>query len=69
MTDRKHRFLDPLPPPLEAADVFARLLGHQQVTDAYLLGVAARHGAVFLTLDRRIVPPESSGARVEIVTP
>jgi len=32
----------------------ARLVGHQQVTDAYLLGLALRHGGVLATLDERI---------------
>ena len=31
-----------------------RLLGHQQVTDAYLLGLAIRRGGVLATLDHRI---------------
>ena len=31
-----------------------RLLGHQQVTDAYLLGLALRRGGVLATLDQRI---------------
>ncbi len=31
-----------------------RLVGHQQVTDAYLLGLALRRGGVLATLDERI---------------
>ena len=31
-----------------------RLVGHQQVTDAYLLGLALRRGGVLATLDPRI---------------
>jgi toxin-antitoxin system PIN domain toxin len=31
-----------------------RLMGHQQVTDAYLLGLAIRRGGVLATLDHRI---------------
>lgn len=31
-----------------------RLVGHQQVTDAYLLGMAIRQGGVLATLDRQI---------------
>jgi hypothetical protein len=31
-----------------------RLLGYRQVTDALLLGLAIRNGAVLVTLDRRI---------------
>ena len=32
-----------------------RLIGHQQVTDAYLLGLAVRRDGVLATLDRQIV--------------
>ena len=32
----------------------ARLVGHQQVTDAYLLGLAIRRGGVLVTLDKGI---------------
>ncbi|MHC1765765.1 MAG: TA system VapC family ribonuclease toxin [Verrucomicrobiia bacterium] len=41
----------------------ARLVGHQQVTDAYLLGLALRRGGVLATLDERIaalVEPKSA---------
>ena len=31
-----------------------RLLGHRQVTDALLLGLAIRNGAILVTLDRKI---------------
>ena len=42
--------------PFAEAVVFtgARLVGHQQVTDAYLLGLALRRGGVLATLDERI---------------
>ncbi len=42
--------------PLADAVAFAgvRLLGHQQVTDAYLLGLAMRRGGILATLDERI---------------
>lgn len=32
----------------------ARVLGHQQVTDAYLLGLAVKHEGVLVTFDRGI---------------
>ena len=48
-----------------------RLLGHQQVTDAYLLGLAIRRGGVLATLDQRITTltePRSEDRRaLEIV--
>jgi hypothetical protein len=42
--------------PVAEAVAFAgiRLMGHQQVTDAYLLGLAIRRGGVLATLDERI---------------
>lgn len=42
--------------PLAEAVAFAgvRLVGHQQVTDAYLLGLAIRRGGMLATLDQRI---------------
>ena len=33
---------------------FARVRGHQQVTDVYLLALARRHGARLLTFDARL---------------
>ncbi len=33
----------------------ARILGHQQVTDAYLLGLAIKEDAVLVTFDRGLV--------------
>jgi len=42
--------------PFAEAVIFAgmRLVGHQQVIDAYLLGLAIRRGGVLATLDERI---------------
>jgi toxin-antitoxin system PIN domain toxin len=34
---------------------FKRLFGAKQVTDAYLLGLAVRHGMVLVTMDKGIV--------------
>jgi toxin-antitoxin system PIN domain toxin len=48
------------------ADVAAfaglRLVGHQQVTDAYLLGLAARRGGALVTLDSRIAALAAPGS-------
>ncbi|WP_295850113.1 TA system VapC family ribonuclease toxin [uncultured Xylophilus sp.] len=49
----------PLPdlPPADLAPLHAPgLVGHRQVTDAYLLGLAHRAGHRFATLDRRLLP-------------
>lgn len=50
-----HRFW-PHDAPVDEATAFAgvRLLGHQQVTDAYLLGLAIRRGGALATLDERV---------------
>ncbi|MFA7242260.1 MAG: TA system VapC family ribonuclease toxin [Sulfuricellaceae bacterium] len=44
---------------------WARVLGHRQVTDAYLLSLAVRHNGRLVTLDRRIVPEAVAGALPE----
>ena len=49
----------------------ARLVGHQQVTDAYLLGLAIRRSGVLATLDERIAaltePKSAERKGLEIV--
>ncbi len=59
--------------PFAEATAFAgvRLVGHQQVTDAYLLGLALRRGGVLATLDERIAaltePKSAERKALEIV--
>ena len=67
--DRQHIYLETLPVLPDTATVFRGLLGHQQVTDAYLLGVAEANGATLLTLDRRLVPPGRMRAHLEVLEP
>ena len=69
VADRRHRYLEPLPALLDVETHFQRLLGHQQVTDAYLVAIAATNDAVLLTLDRRLVPPNSARKHIEVITP
>ena len=52
--DRAHVYIDTLPQPVKFASGFARALGHQQVTDSYLLALARRHNAKLLTFDARL---------------
>jgi len=47
---------------LKALD-WQRVLGHRQVTDAYLLALAVRHGGRLVTFDRRIAVEVIAGAR------
>ena len=42
-----------------------QLLGHRQVTDAYLLGLAVRHGCRFVSFDARVNLAAVPGAKVE----
>ena len=54
---------DGLPVAEAAAFAGVRLMGHQQVIDAYLLGLAFRRGGVLATLDQHILAltePKSS---------
>ncbi len=67
--DPQHVYLETLPALPHTASVFRRLLGHQQVTDAYLLGVAEANGATLLTLDRRVVPPSTTHSLLEVIKP
>jgi hypothetical protein len=54
-TAKDHEFWpDELPFAEAVAYAGVRLMGHQQVTDAYLLGLAIRRGGVLATLDERI---------------
>lgn len=54
-TAKDHTFWpDELPFAEAVACTGVRLLGHKQVTDAYLLGLAIRRGGVLATLDQRI---------------
>ncbi len=67
--DGRHRYVEPLPPLGHVDRYFRRLLGHRQVTDAYLLAVAATNDAVLLTLDRRLTSHAAARPHVEVATP
>jgi hypothetical protein len=67
--DARHVFLEALPSPI-AQDFGAALhglLGHQQVTDAYLLALAGRYQATCLTFDARMKHLTAPGAKLEIL--
>ena len=72
-TESKDHVFWPDELPLAEAIAFAgpRLVGHQQVTDAYLLGLALRRGGMLATLDERITAltePDSVQRRaVEVI--
>ncbi len=44
---------------------WAKVLGHRQVTDVYLLALAAHHKGRFVTFDRRIAPDAVQGANAK----
>lgn len=65
--DGRHRYLEQLPSLRSVRNHFHRLVGHNQVTDTYLLALAATNGAVLLTLDRRMVLPDSAREYIEVL--
>jgi toxin-antitoxin system PIN domain toxin len=69
VADSLHFYLDSLPAPASEDwhDTFANLLGHQQVTDAYLLRLAAVNNAVLVTFDRRLESFAPGQSRVMIL--
>ncbi|WP_459943298.1 PIN domain-containing protein, partial [Deferrisoma palaeochoriense] len=44
---------------------WSRLVGHRQVTDAYLLALAVKNGGRFVTFDRRVALDAVTDARPE----
>jgi uncharacterized protein len=69
--DSYHQFASELVP-VEASGTMAafdRTLGPQQVTDAYLLALAARQGASLLTLDGRMTALAENVADLEVLRP
>lgn len=67
--DSQHVYVDSLPAPAsdQWSGTFASLFGHQQVTDAYLIGLAAAHNAVLLTFDRRLESIANGRVRIAIL--
>jgi uncharacterized protein len=52
--DKRHCYLDSPVAPNQAASAFTHVLGHSQVTDAFLIYLASANKATFLTLDARL---------------
>ncbi len=64
LSSPQHHFLPASISFAQAVKPFAaRLRGHQQVTDAYLLGLAMHHGARLATYDRSIALIAATGDR------
>ncbi|WP_347484813.1 TA system VapC family ribonuclease toxin [Vandammella animalimorsus] len=61
-----HRFLPDDYSLLEAGALqWPHVLGHRQITDAYLLGLAVRHGCRFVSFDARVDRATVVGAGAE----
>jgi toxin-antitoxin system PIN domain toxin len=67
VSDSQHVYLDRLPS-VAGSMIAHGLLGHYQVTDAYLLHLAREHEAVFMTFDRRLLSLAVTGQRVEVLS-
>ena len=54
--DPLHVYLESLPVPVgtESRRVFENIMGHKQVTDSYLLALARKNDATFVTFDTRL---------------
>ena len=66
--DPAHVYLGALPAPISAPSVtWTSVAGHRQVTDAYLLLLARRSGATFLTFDARLKALAAGGDRLELL--
>ena len=70
VADSLHVYLASLPAPASEGwrDALDAVLGHQQVTDAYLLRLAAAHDAVLVTFDRRLESLANGMAKVMVLT-
>lgn len=67
--DPLHVYLDVLDMPAmePASAVFKLATGHKQITDAYLLHLARRHNATFVTFDKRLQVLAGTSVRTEIL--
>jgi predicted nucleic acid-binding protein len=68
--DPLHVYLKSLSPPSdeESIQVFERIFGSKQVTDAYLLRLARQHRAKLTTFDSKLRALVSSEREIEILT-
>ena len=60
-----HQFLES--PPADESPIFANAIGHQQVTDAWLVEVARRSKGSLVTLDKRAAAHDMTRGLVEII--
>ncbi len=67
--DPRHFYIESLPSPIGADSLvmFEGVLGHKQVTDAYLVRLAKGSRATFLTFDARLKAWADSEIKIEIL--
>jgi len=63
-----HRFFSDLEAPVYFPEI-ASLLGYQQLTDAYLIGMARLTQSRLVTFDRRLASLTSNKSLIEIILP
>jgi len=63
-----HRFLSDLEAPVYFPEI-ASLLGHQQLTDAYLIGMARLTRSRLVTFDKRLASLTSNKSLIEVILP
>jgi toxin-antitoxin system PIN domain toxin len=65
-SSKTHRFLTEIPHPDKVLN-FSQLLGHQQLTDSYLLQLARHHRARFVTFDSQLRALITEGDPIDIL--
>jgi uncharacterized protein len=67
--DPLHVYLDVLGMPSEplTSEIFKLVTGHKQITDAYLLNLARRHKATFVTFDRKLQALAGTSVSTELL--
>ena len=70
VADPLHVYLEPLPSPVakDCRGAFRGVLGSRQVTDAYLLMLARRNRAVFVTFDTKLEGLADPETRIRVLT-
>jgi len=70
VADPLHVYLESLPSPVAKGcrEAFAQVLGSRQVTDAYLLMLARRNRAIFVTFDTRLEGLADPETRIRVLT-
>jgi predicted nucleic acid-binding protein len=68
--DPLHVYLESLPSPVakDCRGAFGGILGSRQVTDAYLLTLARRNHAIFVTFDTKLEGLADPETRIRVLT-